>query len=185
MKVFFLTGNKNKLKEASAIINNSIQLENKKIDLDEIQSTLVEEVIKHKVIQAYNIIKEPCIAEDTGLYIKNMNGFPGALIKYYFDKIGNKGISKFNGGSNAYAETIIGYHDGEMVHIFKGRINGSISKKPKGEGFGWDPIFIPKIRNKNNTNTFAEMTEEEKNKISMRAKAFKKFKTFIESKNKN
>ena len=95
MKVFFLTGNKNKLKEASAIINNSIELENKKIDLDEIQSTLVEEVIKHKVIQAYNIIKEPCIAEDTGLYIKNMNGFPGALIKYYFDKIINKGISKF------------------------------------------------------------------------------------------
>ena len=60
----------------------------------------------------------------------------------------------------------------KMYIFFKGRINGSIAKKPKGKGFGWDPIFIPKNYNK----TFGELTQEEKNKISMRAKAFKKFK---------
>jgi XTP/dITP diphosphohydrolase len=178
MNVIFLTGNKNKLKEARLILGDKIKLKNKKIDLDEIQSTSVEEVIKHKVALAYNLIKKPCIAEDTGVYIKNMNGFPGALIKFYLDKLGNKGISKFNGGSDAYAETIIGYHDGKKIHIFKGKVNGKISKTPKGNGFGWDPIFIPK----NNTKSFSQMTEEDKNKISMRGKAFRKFRSFINKK---
>ena len=104
-----------------------------------------------------------------------MNNFPGALIKFYSEHLGNKGITKFNGGSKAYAETVIGYHDGKKIHFFKGKINGTIPKKPKGKGFGWDPIFIPKGFNK----SFAEISQEEKNKISMRAKAFKKFKKYF------
>jgi XTP/dITP diphosphohydrolase len=170
--MIFLTGNKNKVEEAQLILGDSIKITNKKIDLPEIQSTSVEEVIKEKLNAAYKIVKKPVFCEDTGIYIKNMNNFPGALIKFYLDHIGTKGIAKFNGGSSAYAETVIGFHDGKNVHFFKGRINGSIAKKPKGKGFGWDPIFIPKNYNK----TFGELTQEEKNKISMRAKAFKKFK---------
>ena len=88
-----------------------------------------------------------------------MNNFPGALIKFYLDHVGNKGIAKFNGGSKVYAETVIGYHDGKDIHFFKGKIDGTIPKKPKGY-----------------KKTFGELTFEEKNNISMRAKAFKKFK---------
>jgi XTP/dITP diphosphohydrolase len=175
MKIVFLTGNKNKLLEARNILGKDITILNKKIDLDEIQTTSVEDVIKHKILAAYKILKKPVIAEDTGVYIKNMNGFPGALIKFYLDKIGNKGIVKFNGGSNAYAETIIGYHDGKKVHIFKGKVNGNISKKVHGKGFGWDPIFIPK----NSKKAFSEMTDIDKNKISMRGKAFRKLKKHL------
>lgn len=179
MKVTFLTGNQNKLKEAQAILGDSVELTNKSVDLDEIQSTSVEEVIKHKVAEAYKILKKPCIAEDTGVYIKNMNGFPGALIKFYLEKLDNKGIAKFNGGSDAYAETIIGYHDGKKIHIFKGRVDGKIAKSPKGKGFGWDPIFVPKIANKRNTKSFAQMTQNDKNRISMRGKAFRSFRNYM------
>ena len=172
MKLLFLTGNKNKLSEAKDIMGDKFQIENKKVDLPEIQSTSVEEVITEKLKEAYKIVKKPVFCEDTGFHIKNMNNFPGALIKFYSEHLGNKGITKFNGGSKAYAETVIGYHDGKKIHFFKGKIDGTIPKKPKGKGFGWDPIFIPKGYNK----SFAEISQEEKNKISMRAKAFKKFK---------
>ena len=169
-QLIFLTGNMNKLKEAREILGDDFKIKNKKIDIDEIQSTNVEEVIKHKIEAAYKALKKPCFCEDTGVYIKNMNNFPGALIKFYFDHLGNKKITQFNGGSKVYAETVIGYHDGKKIHFFKGRINGTIAKKPKGKGFGWDPIFIPK----NHKKTFGEMTSEEKNNFSMRGKAFKK-----------
>ena len=174
-KIIFLTGNKNKLKEAKEIMGSDFKIVNKKIDLDEIQSTSVDEVILNKIKAAYKILKKPCFCEDTGVYIKNMNNFPGALIKFYLDSLGLNKIAKLNGGSKAYAETVIGYHDGKKVHFFKGRINGTISKKPKGKGFGWDPIFIP---NKHKE-SFAEMSSEEKNKISMRKKAFTKFAKFL------
>ena len=80
-------------------------------------------------------------------------------------------IVRVHGEKSEYAETVIGYHDGKKVHFFKGRINGAIANKPKGKGFGWDPIFIPN----NDKKTFAQMSSEDKNQISMRAKAFKKF----------
>lgn len=172
MKLLFLTGNQGKLNEAREIMGDEFKIDNKKVDLPEIQSTSVEEVISEKLKAAYKIVKKPVFCEDTGVYIKNMNNFPGALIKFYLDHVGNKGIAKFNGGSKVYAETVIGYHDGKDIHFFKGKIDGTIPKKPKGKGFGWDPIFIPKGYKK----TFGELTFEEKNNISMRAKAFKKFK---------
>ena len=95
MKLLFLTGNKNKLEEVSQIMGEEFKIDNKKIDLPEIQSTSVEEVIAEKLKAAYKIVKKPVFCEDTGVYIKNMNNFPGALIKFYLDHIGTKGIAKF------------------------------------------------------------------------------------------
>jgi len=182
--IIFLTGNVRKLNEAKKIIGNEVDVNilNKKIDLDEIQSTNVKDIIEKKIVDAYKKINKPVFCEDTGLYIKNLNNFPGALIKFYYEYVGNKKITKFSGGSKAYAETIIGYtEDGKKTSFYSGIVRGTISKKPKGKkGFGWDPIFIPNNSNK----TFAEMDGEEKNNISMRYKAFKKFKKFLNKKYK-
>ena len=175
-EIIFLTGNINKVNEAQKIMGEDFLITNKKLDLPEIQSTDVSQVVIEKTKNAYKILKKPVFCEDTGVYIKNMNGFPGALIKFYFDKLDNKGISKFNGGSKAYAETVIGFHNGKEVITFKGVVNGRISKKPQGKGFGWDPIFIPGNTNKL---SFAEMKQSEKNRISMRGKAFRKFKKYF------
>lgn len=79
--MLFITGNKNKLKEASAILG--VPLESYDIDLVEIQSMSVEEVVQAKVLEAKKHVSlgTPFFVEDTGLYIDDANGFPGALIK--------------------------------------------------------------------------------------------------------
>lgn len=97
--------------------------------------------------------------------------------------IGNDGL--FNvveklGNNKAEAKTIIGYAESpEEIYYFEGSIKGTIVS-PKGKsGFGWDPIFRPGGYSK----SFAELTQEEKSKISMRRIALNKLKDFIGAKN--
>ena len=92
-----------------------------------------------------------------------------------FTKIINK--TKKLSDSHAYFQTTIALTiDNNKIIFFNGIIKGSISSEPKGEGgFGYDSIFIPKGYNK----TFAEMSSEEKNKISHRAIASKKLKKYL------
>ena len=76
----------------------------------------------------------------------------------------------------ANAITYLGIFNGQKYKLFKGEIEGKIARKPKGKnGFGWDPIFIPKGHSK----TFAEMNPDEKNMISMRKQALTKLKKEI------
>ncbi|MDP2908892.1 MAG: non-canonical purine NTP pyrophosphatase, partial [Nanoarchaeota archaeon] len=79
---------------------------------------------------------------------------------------------------NVVAKCAVGFtKDGKDLKIFIGEAEGLIVS-PRGEsGFGWDPIFQPKGYNK----TFAEMRSEEKNIISHRCKALKKFKDYLNS----
>ena len=107
-QIIFLTGNINKLQEIKQMIPKNINLTiiNRKIDLDEIQSASVEDVISKKIKDAYKKIKKPLFCEDTGLYIKNLNNFPGALIKFYFEALGSKKITQISGRSKVYAETV-------------------------------------------------------------------------------
>jgi non-canonical purine NTP pyrophosphatase (RdgB/HAM1 family) len=167
MKKFtFLTGNINKQKEIAKILNSNIDF----IDLDliEIQDVNIENVVKHKAIEAFNYMQRPIIIEDTSLIINNWNGLPGPLIKWFLKTIGNKGILKMlmNFESrDAEAITYLAYYTGEKVIYYKGSIEGTISKTELGEnGFGWDTIFIPNGSNL----AFAQMEEDEKNKFSMR-----------------
>jgi XTP/dITP diphosphohydrolase len=68
--------------------------------------------------------------------------------------------------------TVLAYYDGERVEFLEGVLEGEISREERGSfGFGYDPIFIPKGYNK----TLAEMKMEEKNRISHRYKAVRKF----------
>lgn len=178
MELLFVTGNENKLKEASKILG--FEVENVKLDLPEIQDIEVDNTIKDKAKRAYEEVKKPLIIEDTGLYLESMNGFPGALIKWVLKSIGSKGITKIiknMENKKAYAKTSIGYFDGNKVHIFSGIIKGRICEEPKeGKNFGWDNIFKPE----NYDRTFSEMTDKEKNNISMRKTAFEKLKKFLD-----
>jgi len=178
MDITFVSGNKNKFNELSDIFSKyDITLKNLNHDLLEIQSVSVEKVIRKKLKLAYTIFKQPIIVEDSGLYITTppMNGFPGALIKNYYECLGLDGICEKNGGNSAYCETIIGYHDGKNIELFSGTIEGTIAKQPLyGDfGFGWDAIFIPK----NNHLSFAQI--ENKNEISMRKIAAEKFINYL------
>ncbi|PZM86914.1 MAG: non-canonical purine NTP pyrophosphatase, RdgB/HAM1 family [candidate division SR1 bacterium] len=162
----FATGNQHKREEANAILGGG--LERIDLDLEEIQSTNIEEVIAHKAKLAYQLTGVPVFVEDVGLRFEAWNQLPGALIKRFLKEVGAQGlIDQLSSFNNKKAEALccVGYYDGEKVHSFTGVVKGSISPKLQGEtNFGRDPIFIPEGSEK----SFAEMTLEEKNAISHR-----------------
>lgn len=176
INTYFITGNKNKFKEAKEILPEIKQI---KLYLPEIQEMDAKKIIEEKLKEAIKKNKGNFFCEDTSLYINSLNGLPGPLIKWFMQTLGNKGIFKLIENSNdksATAKTIIGYTDGKKVLFFEGAIKGKIVF-PRGKtNFGWDPLFMPKGYNK----TFAGLGLNEKNKISMRRKALIKLKSYLE-----
>ena len=156
-----------------------VEIKREEVELQEIQSVSVETVAKDKARKAYNNINKPVIVEDTGLYIEDLNGFPGALSKLVSETFGYDKLCEIIGENrNARAKTTIAYCDKNELRTFSGEIKGRISKEPRGEdSFGWDTIFIPKGYQK----TYAELGHK-KHKISMRKKAIKKLEVFLRAK---
>ncbi|NET33820.1 MAG: non-canonical purine NTP pyrophosphatase [Cyanothece sp. SIO1E1] len=173
--VIFVTGSSSKRTEAKRILG--FELQHCDLDLPEIQAVELEDVIMRKATFAYEALKhKPVLVEDTGLFIEAWNGLPGALIKWFMERVGVAGICKMADAfpsRKALAKTVIGIYDGQL-QVFSGEIEGRISSVPRGEtGFGWDKIFIPNGSEK----TFAEMSPEEKDKYSMRRLAFEALKS--------
>jgi inosine triphosphate pyrophosphatase len=175
-KIYFITGNAGKFKEAKEIFP---QLERLEIDLTEIQSMNSKEVIEAKLKEAFNYHKGPFIVEDISVSFDCLNGLPGPLIKWFLKTIGNQGMYKTvqeKGDNKATVTCSIGYaKDPKTIKYFQASIKGEIVK-PSGTGFGWDPIFKPAGYDK----TFGEMTAVEKNAISMRKLALTKLEDFIQ-----
>lgn len=174
----FITGNKNKLEEIKSVISDVDQLE---IDLIEVQDIDPKVIIEAKLQEAFNHHQGPFIVEDTSLYFESLKDFPGPMIKWFLKSLGNKGLADLAQrleSQKAVAKVIIGYaKDKEDIKFFEGSIAGTIVA-PRGETtFGWDPIFQPDGYEK----TFAEMSSEEKNAISMRKIAAEKLKEYINS----
>lgn len=166
-----LTGNENKFREIKNFLSKySVDLDFVDLDIYEIQSENIEEIILNFINEAYKILKKPIIAEDSGLFIRSLKGFPGPYSSYVFKTIGNEGILKLMDGiQDRYAEfkCALAYKDDLNERIFIGISEGYISKSIRGKGWGFDPIFIPK----ESSLTFGEMSIEEKNKYSHRGKA--------------
>lgn len=180
-KILVITGNQGKVNEISAI--TGLTVEAKKLELPEIQSLSVEEVAKEKAMAAYEIVRQPVLVDDTGMNIEALNGLPGALVVWFLDLLGPQGVLNLIANKKnrkASVSTCIAYADANGVQTFIGTVNGTIPAELRGdEGFGYDPIFIPEGWNK----TYAEMTTDEKNKISMRKIALMKFKDYTINKN--
>jgi len=202
--IVFITGNEGKRKEVQEILGNTCEVINIKLDLPEIQSIDVKEVIDEKIKSAYKLaeenfsqIKEKFLAknihitslkdviiicEDTGLHIKNMHDFPGALIKFYFESVGLNGIVDRDANSLAKTVCVIGIiKNGKIIKSIIGKRSGKIAKKLNGtKGFGWDQAFIPDLKNtkhsKHNGKSYAELDDNIKNDISHRSDAFNKLK---------
>jgi inosine triphosphate pyrophosphatase len=176
MTLYFITGNRGKLAEVQSILENVEALD---IDLPEIQSLDAQEIIKAKLEEAQKHYTGEFIVEDTSLYFDNLNGLPGPLIKWFLATIGNAGlwqIAQSFGDTQAEAKTMIGYSNAQQeISFFEGTIRGAIVN-PRGEGFGWDPIFMPEGHER----TFGEMTLAEKNVLSMRKMAVEKLKKHLE-----
>lgn len=179
MALYFITGSSNKFAEAKEIIPGIEQLE---IDLPEIQDSDPKNIIEAKLKAAFKHKRAEFFVEDTGLYFECLNNkLPGPLVKWFLKAVDREGlyeIAKRMGNTKAIAKAVIGYARKEDdIYFFEGEIAGEIVA-PRGEsGFGWDPIFQPMGYSK----TFAEMTLEEKNKISHRKEALLKLEKFLET----
>lgn len=170
--MLFITGNKNKVKEFQEILG--FNLDHMSLDIEEIQEIDIKKVSENKARKAFNIVKKPVIVEDTGLFFEELNGLPGALIKWFEKRLTHSEICNLlKENRNATAEICITYFNGKELKQFESKIKGKIALKPKGEnGFGWDKIFIPNGKDK----TFAEMNSKEKYIFSMRKIALDKLK---------
>lgn len=180
LKIYFLSSNNSKIKEVQEIlVSDRIEIEAVQTKIVEIQSENIDDIVKHKAIQAFYQIGRPLFVEQTGLYIEDLNGFPGGLTQVFWDKLqANKFCDYFGKSaiSAVVARTVIAYCDGKKIHNFTGETKGKIAPNPKGSReFQWDCVFIPE----GSLSTFAEMGNE-KNNISMRRIALEKFKKYLE-----
>ena len=177
MELLLATGNEHKARELAQLLARPVPRIN--LELPEIQAVAVEDVIEAKAREAYRLVGKPVLVEDTGLALAAWNGLPGALVRWFLDRVGNDGLCQMLQGyadRTAHAESCIGYFDGVDCFVFRGVVTGHIVRIPRGSGgFGWDPIFVPDGWDK----TFAEMTQE-KNFVSMRRLAVDQLKAFLE-----
>lgn len=187
-KLVFATNNAHKLREARDILPSAIQLLslneiNCRDELPETHDTLEENAFE-KAEHVFKKYKVNCFAEDTGLEAEALNGAPGVYSARYAGEGKNssdnislllknmEGIQNRKARFRAVAALILG----ENHYYFEGIINGIILLKPAGTGgFGYDPIFVPDGYNE----SFAQMAEEEKNKISHRKIALDKLAQFL------
>lgn len=140
----FITGNQHKAEYLSRYLGFSIPYQ--KLDLEEIQSLNLEEIITHKVKDAYEQIEKPVLVEDTALSFLGLNGLPGPFIKFFIEQLSMAEICRLvpEDNRNAVARCSFGFFDGNNLKIFTRELTGTISQKPQGiGGFGWDQIFIP------------------------------------------
>ena len=175
----FVSGNKGKLRELSDIFNENfkdVEIKQLDIDLPELQGS-PEDIVKGKLKLALDKAKKlegPVLVEDTSLCFNAYGGLPGAYIKYFLKNVKNDGLYKMAcafDDHSAVAQSIYGLQKNkkEEPHLFVGRTEGEIVSPRGDNNFGWDPCFKPKGYKE----TYAEMGEEEKNKISHRGKSTK------------
>jgi len=200
MKIIFATKNQGKVKEMREILKDL------KMDLDVItmdEAGIKDEIIEDGKTMEENALKKArevskktgqyAIGEDTGLCIEALDGKPGVrtarwaedkevdhehLYEYCIEQM----VDVPAGKRQAYFETALALvaPDGKEW-VFKGRVDGQIAEQPKGEprqGLPYDMVFIPE----DYETTFAEMSDEEKNAISHRGRAFQEFKKFLKIK---
>lgn len=175
-KLTFISGNEGKLRYLNEYLD--VPVVSRKLDLVEIQSLDLEEIVIDKARRAYEIIKSPILVEDVALTFTELKSLPGPLIKWFLETLGNQGLCHLIQGSDrsARAEVKFAMCEGSDIHVFSGSIDGSIATEPHGDaGFGWDSIFIPH----GYTKTWAEMTDDEKHESSMRKIALKDLKEFL------
>ena len=192
MELLFATGNEDKLREVKKMLKNDSIKMPKDIGIDDFDviedgDTLKENAYK-KAYELYKLTKKAVFADDTGLFVDALDGRPGIYSHRYTGNNASyldnriKLLSELEGNDNrgAYFETVIAYIDEKgNDYYFNGVLKGKISTEDRGEGeFGYDKIFLIENIDK----TLGEMTIEEKNEVSHRARAMEKFKEFLEIK---
>ena len=187
--IVFATNNKNKLNEIRDILGSTMHI----LSLHDINCH--EEIpetgatIEENALIKSRYVKEKygydCFADDTGLEIKSLNNAPGVYSARYAgdehnsEKNMQKVLDNLKNKTDRSAQfrTCIALIKGDKEYLFEGKIEGKIITEKRGDsGFGYDPIFMPDGYDQ----TFAELGNNIKNKISHRALAVKKLIAFLQ-----
>lgn len=180
--IVVVTSNKNKLAEINEILGTNHKVS--KLDVPEIQSLDIDEVITAKAKEAYAKVKKPVLVEDISLEIKNLKGLPGPFVKFFLHTLGTEGTVALLGNKSTETKVTAAtaIYDGKNLKIFKGTVNGTLVKKDRGTGgFGFDKVFVPNGYKQ----TYAQMPTGLKNRISHRALALKKIKKWLGENSRN
>ena len=190
MKLIFATNNQHKVEEIRSVVGDDLEIITLKeagidIDIPEPYDTL-EENASGKSRTIFEMTRTNCFSEDTGLEVAGLNGEPGVKSARYagdnraFDANIEKLLSNLADKQNRAARfrTVISLLIDGAETKFEGICDGQIiEEKRGGQGFGYDPVFIPT----GSTKTFAEMDMKEKNQFSHRKKATEKLVAFLNS----
>lgn len=187
MKIIFATGNEGKLREVRKLFEDfDVEI----LSLKDLKDT-TEIIEDADTFEGNSLIKVetifgkygiPCIGDDSGLIVEQLNGMPGVHSARYAGENCNyednnlKLLHELKGYPEPHLARFIccaGYYDGRTKITAEGELRGKIINEFRGSnGFGYDPLFVPE----GYSITLAEMSPEEKNKISHRARAFQKLK---------
>lgn len=158
-EINFATHNLNKVRELKAILEPGIKVNHFEIEYPEMRSDDPCKIVKDAVKKLADKYGKPMVAEDSGIFIRELNGFPGTCSAYIHKRIGLKGILKLMEGASdraCFYRSAVGYCEpGREPVCFLGEEEGTISEEIRGcHGFGHDPIFIPDGMKK----TYGEMS---------------------------
>jgi XTP/dITP diphosphohydrolase len=168
-----VTSNAGKAAEVAAFFGGLLEVDHVALEVPEHRSRDIAEIARRKAQFAFSQLNTPLIVDDTGFFIDALNGFPGTYAAFVLNSIGNAGILKLMEcipDRNARFTTSIAYADEHDIQVFTGNLEGRIARNPRGNnGFGYDPIFeVGRM-------TLAEISIEEKSRISHRACALSSF----------
>ena len=200
MKIVFATNNAHKLQEIRQILGNKLEVLslndiNCHADIPDTADTLEGNALQKAqyVMTRYHL---PVFADDTGLEVDALDGAPGVHSARYAEGVGHdseanmrKLLQELEGQTNRNAcfRTVIAllqpdaaHPDASNVHLFEGRVDGTIATERTGTGgFGYDPLFVPEGYNQ----SFAVLGDAVKNTFSHRARAVQQLAQFLLSQN--
>ena len=187
MELFLASSNKHKFHEMSILLKGfGVSLKRKRLELFEPDSASLEETAKFKAKQAFEKIKKPVIAEDTGVFFEAYRDFPGPLAKRVFLGIGFEGLTalvKNARNRKAFFKTVVCFHDGKKFKTFSGKMNGTLLSRAVSvhkDRLPYEKLFVPQ----GFTKALVDLSIDEKNRISHRATATRKLGKWLASKAK-
>ncbi len=201
MEIIFATGNQHKLEEAKKILGEKFSLKTPAEfgiteDIPETCDTIEGNALQ-KAEYIFNKTGRPCFSDDTGLFVDALDGAPGVISARYAgegkDPKDNmrKLLSELENTPaqhegrrlrTAAFRCVVAFVDGINNQVFEGRVNGEIAMAESGDGgFGYDPVFLPDAYGLKKS--FAELNSLQKNAISHRGNAMRKFAEFMQTYN--
>ncbi|MCR4335156.1 MAG: non-canonical purine NTP pyrophosphatase [archaeon] len=177
MNLVICTGNSHKVYEMSKILKEyGVKIKQIELEIFEPDFDSIEKIAKEKARQAFEKIKKPVIAEDTGVYFEGYNNFPGVMAKRIYLGIGFSGLLnliKNAKNKKCYFKTAVAYFDGKKYKVFSGKLKGYLLDKTVSldkNRLPYEKLFIPNGYKK----ALVDIPLDEKNKISHRAIATRK-----------